>query len=180
MALQSLFEALPGELNIAFVVILHLPPGQTSWLAGLVARWTSLAVRAAEDGGRPEPNCIYIPRPDDILTIEQGVFRTRPIEGGDRRPGIDTIDAFLESLATDQGSRAIAVILSGTGMDATAGAVRVRQAGGIVIVRDPLTALHDGMPKAVITRGVADYVLPVGAKQRLFGAYFRATARWPS
>jgi two-component system CheB/CheR fusion protein len=165
-ALQSLFEALPGGVNSAFIVILHLPPRQTSQLAELVARWTSLPVHAAEDGGRPDPNCIYIPRPDDILTIEQGVFRTRPIEGGGRRPGIDTIDAFLESLATDQGSRAIAVILSGTGMDGTAGAVRVRQAGGIVIAQDPLTALHDGMPKAAITRGVADYVLPAGAIPR--------------
>jgi two-component system, chemotaxis family, CheB/CheR fusion protein len=163
MALRSLFEALPGEVNIAFVVILHLPPGQTSRLAGLVASWASMPVRTAEDGGRPEPNCIYVPRPDDILTIEQGVFRTRAIEGGGRRPGIDTIDAFLESLATDQGSRAIAVILSGTGTDGTAGAIRVRQAGGTVIVQDLLTALHDGMPKAVITCGVADYVLPVGA-----------------
>jgi two-component system, chemotaxis family, CheB/CheR fusion protein len=48
-------------------------------------------------------------------------------------------------------------------MDGTAGAVRIRQADGVVIVQDPLTALHDGMPNAVIQRGIHDHILPVGA-----------------
>lgn len=48
-------------------------------------------------------------------------------------------------------------------MDGTAGATFIRQAGGIVIVQDPLTALHDAMPNAVIQRRIHDHVLPAGA-----------------
>ncbi|HEX2828370.1 MAG TPA: chemotaxis protein CheB [Burkholderiales bacterium] len=162
-ALQALCELLPARPDVALVLIQHLPPDRTSRLESLVGKWTSLPVRAAVDGTRPQIDCIYIPSPDHILTLEQGVFRTRPIEGGERRPGIDTIDAFLESLAAEQGTRSIAVILSGTGMDGASGAVRIRQAGGIVLVQDPSTALHDGMPNAVISRGIADHVLPPGA-----------------
>jgi two-component system, chemotaxis family, CheB/CheR fusion protein len=162
-ALQKLFEALRQDLPFAFVLLQHLPAGQPSSLANLVARWTSMSVRSAADGTRPESNCVYVPSPDDILTLEEGVFHTRPAEGGGRRPGIDTIDAFFESLALRKGPRPIAVILSGTGMDGTAGAVRIRQADGVVIVQDPLTALHDGMPSAVIQRGIHDHILPVGA-----------------
>jgi two-component system, chemotaxis family, CheB/CheR fusion protein len=99
--------------------------------------------------------------PDDVLTLETGLFRTRPVEGGNRRPGIDTIDAFLESLAQDSGSRSIAVIFSGTGADGAAGAICIKQAGGVVFVQDPVTAMHDNMPRAVIARGAADYILPV-------------------
>ena len=78
------------------------------------------------------------------------VFRTRPAHGGQRRPGIDTVDAFLESLARERGAQSIAVVLSGTGQDGTAGAVCVKQAGGVVLVQDPLTAMHDSMPRSVI------------------------------
>lgn len=162
-ALQKLFETLPANLPYAFVVLQHLPAEQPSALLPLIEKWSRMRVRAAADGTRPAPHCIYIPAPDRILTLEAGTLRTRAAIGGGRRPGLDTIDAFLESLALRQGARSIAVILSGTGMDGTAGAVRIRQTGGIVIVQDPLTALHDGMPNAVIRRGIHDHVLPVSA-----------------
>ena len=97
------------------------------------------------------------------MTLENGVFRTRPVESGSRRPGNDTIDAFFESLATELGDRAIAVVLTGTGSDGAAGALRIKQAGGIVLVQDPATAMYDGMPLAVIGCGAADQILPIGA-----------------
>ncbi|SAK99766.1 signal transduction histidine kinase with CheB and CheR activity [Caballeronia fortuita] len=162
-ALQKLFERLPVSIPFALVVLQHLPADKTSGLANLIARWTRLPVRAATDGTRPVANCVYVPSPDRILTLEDGVFRTRPAEGGERRPGIDTIDSFLESLSQREAPRSLAVILSGTGMDGAAGALRIRQAGGVVIVQDPLTALYDGMPNAVIQRGIHDHILPLAA-----------------
>lgn len=162
-ALQKLFSGLPAEVPFALVVLQHLPLGQPSGLASLIAKWTPMYVRVAADGTRPEVNCVFIPSPDNILTLECGIFRTRPAEGGGRRPGIDTIDAFLESLVLHPNPRPVAVILSGTGMDGTAGAICLRQAGGVVIVQDPLTAMHDGMPGAVVQRGLHDHVLPVSA-----------------
>lgn len=98
-ALQKLFEGLPASFPGALVVLQHLPPSHRSGLPNLIARWTRLPVRLATDGMRPEADTVYIPSPDQILTVENGVFRTRPAEGGGRRPGIDMIDAFLESLA---------------------------------------------------------------------------------
>ncbi|MDR5817284.1 CheR family methyltransferase [Caballeronia sp. LZ033] len=162
-ALQRLFEGLPGNLPYALVVLQHLPAGLPSGLPGLIARWTRMPVQRAIGGARPKAGTIYIPSPDDILTLEHDVFETRPLEGGGRRPGIDTIDCFLESLALRTEPPPVAVILSGTGMDGTAGATLVRQAGGIVIVQDPLTALHDAMPNSVIQRHVHDHVLHAGA-----------------
>ncbi|MDR5761245.1 chemotaxis protein CheB [Caballeronia sp. LZ035] len=162
-ALQRLFEGLPANLPCALVVLQHLPAGLPSALPGLIAKWTHLPVERAVDGARPKAGTIYIPSPDDILTIERDVFHTRALEGGGRRPGIDTIDCFLESLALRTEPPPVAVILSGTGMDGTAGATLIRQAGGIVIVQDPLTALHDAMPNAVIQRRIHDHVLPAGA-----------------
>ncbi|WP_250528628.1 CheR family methyltransferase [Caballeronia sp. ATUFL_F1_KS4A] len=162
-ALQKLFRGLPAPVPFAIVVLQHLPAGSPSALPALIAKCTHLPVRAATAGVRPEANRVYFPSPEHVLTLEDGVFATRPAQGGSRRPGIDTIDSFLESLALREQPPSIAVILSGTGMDGTAGAVRIRQAGGVVIVQDPLTALHDGMPNAVIRRGIHHHILPVGA-----------------
>jgi two-component system CheB/CheR fusion protein len=162
MALQSLFQALRPDSNLTFVVIQHLLPGKPSRLTKIIANRTAMRVCQAEEGIRPERNCVYIASPNDVLTLENGVFHIRPFEGGARRPGIDTIDAFFESLAEDCGPNAIAVVLSGTGTDGAAGAIRIKQAGGMVFAQDPVTALHDGMPLAVIEADVADHILPVG------------------
>ena len=161
-AMHCLLQALPADLALALVIVQHLLPGESSPLVNLVSKWTLLPVCAAINGERPEPNHLYVASPDDVLTLEGGLFRTRPVEGGSRRPGIDTIDAFLESLAHDRGAHALAAILCGTGTDGAAGAICVKRAGGVVLVQDPVTTMNDSMPRAVISSGAADYILPVG------------------
>jgi two-component system CheB/CheR fusion protein len=49
------------------------------------------------------------------------------------------IDAFLRSLAEDQGERAVGIILSGTGTDGTLGLRAILGAGGMCLVQDPAT-----------------------------------------
>jgi two-component system CheB/CheR fusion protein len=53
----------------------------------------------------------------------------------------------------------VAVILSGTGSDGTKGAEAIQQAGGLVLVQDPLSAKFDGMPNSAIAAGHADFIL---------------------
>lgn len=162
-ALKSLLLDVSAKPNFALVLLQHFQPGQSSHLTDLVSTWTSMPTCEATEGLRPVCNSVYVAKPDEVLTIEQGIFRTKPAEGGARRAGIDTIDSFFESLATDYGPQAIAVVLSGTGTDGTAGAISIKQAGGIVIVQAPLTAMYQEMPIGVIACGAADYILPVGA-----------------
>jgi two-component system CheB/CheR fusion protein len=71
------------------------------------------------------------------------------------------IDAFLRSLAEDQGEKSIGVILSGTGTDGTLGLRAILGAGGVSFVQDPATAKYDGMPTSAIQAGYATHVLPV-------------------
>jgi two-component system CheB/CheR fusion protein len=71
------------------------------------------------------------------------------------------IDAFLRSLAEDQGEKAIGIILSGTGTDGTLGLRAIQGAGGITLVQEPSTAKYDGMPVSAIHAGYATYTLPV-------------------
>ncbi len=70
------------------------------------------------------------------------------------------IDAFLRSLAEDQGEKAIGIILSGTGTDGTLGLRAIIGAGGIALVQDPATAKYDGMPTSAIRAGYSTRVMP--------------------
>jgi len=162
-AIQSLLKHIPATANLTLVVIQHSVPDKPSQLATLIGKWTAMPVREPNDGMKVEPHCIYVARPDRILGLKDGMFVTRPFGLPVAGAGIDTIDSFFESLAEDFGPRAVAVVLSGTGADGAAGAVRIKQAGGMVLVQDPTTAMYDGMPNAAIANGGADHILPLSA-----------------
>jgi len=68
-------------------------------------------------------------------------------------------DLLFESAAAAYGTRAIAVVLSGTGSDGAMGVKAVKKMGGTVIVQS--LAEFDGMPSAALATGLADFVLPL-------------------
>lgn len=178
--IQQLFEALGAELPFAFIVLQHLPPGSPSGLSGLLQRWTAMPVQAAERGSHPWPARVHLPSPDAILTLEDSRFHTRPADGGQRRPGTDAIDAFLESLSPLDAARTVTVILSGSGMDGTAGAIHIRQCGGTVIVQDPATAAYESMPNAISQRGLHQLALPVEGIARYLRECAAPDHAWPT
>jgi two-component system chemotaxis response regulator CheB len=77
---------------------------------------------------------------------------------------------LLESAAKVFDDRVIAVVLTGSGMDATDGIQSVKAQGGIVIAQDRATSEYFGMPGAAVRTGVVDYVLPIEAIGQMLGA----------
>ena len=70
------------------------------------------------------------------------------------------VDAFLRSLAVGRRSRAVGVVLSGSGSDGALGVQAIKAAGGIAFAQDPGSARRDGMPLAAAATGVVDFILP--------------------
>jgi len=68
---------------------------------------------------------------------------------------------FAALAAEECGTRAICVILSGTGADGSLGLKVIKEKGGFVIAQDPGEAGYDGMPRSAIMTGAVDLVLPV-------------------
>jgi two-component system CheB/CheR fusion protein len=69
------------------------------------------------------------------------------------------VDAFFRSLASDQGERAIGIVLSGAGSDGTAGLRMIKEHGGLTVAQAPETAKFDSMPQSAIAAGLVDFVL---------------------
>ena len=156
-AIHEFFDNMPSNGNFSFVIIQHLSPDYKSLLVELVAKHTNMKVVEAEHDTLIEKDYVYVIPNNKLLTIED--HRLRLSEKNFEKAPNTAIDTFLHSLADDQGSKAIAIILSGTGTDGTRGIAAIQNAGGMVLVQDPISAKFDGMPNSAIASGNVDYIL---------------------
>lgn len=157
-ALEEFFQEMPIDCGLAFVVIQHLSPDYKSLMVELLSKKTKLSVQRAEDGVPVQPGCIYLIPPKKNMTIFHGalILEEQKKTGPINLP----IDIFFQSLAVDQGERAVGIVLSGTGSDGTRGVRRIKEMGGMIMVQDEESAQFDGMPRAAKSTGTADYILP--------------------
>jgi two-component system CheB/CheR fusion protein len=158
-AIEAFFKAMPPDSGVAFVVIQHLSPDHKSLMAELLSKRTRMPVHRAEDGERVEPNSVYLIPPNKNLRLFHG--RIILSEQDRESRGINLpIDIFFRSLAEDQGAKAIAIVLSGTGSDGTSGIRAIKEELGMAMVQVEETAAFDGMPRSAIATGLVDYILP--------------------
>jgi two-component system CheB/CheR fusion protein len=159
-ALERLFQSMPSDTGMAFVVVQHLSPDFKSLMNELLARWTDMPVHVVEDRMPVAANQIFLMPPQKEMIISDGKLLLTAREPSDelRLP----IDQFFRSLARDAGEHSIAVVLSGTGSDGSRGIRDVHEAGGHVIVQSDETAKFNGMPKSAIETGVVDAILAPG------------------
>jgi two-component system CheB/CheR fusion protein len=156
-ALQAFFEALPGNTNAAFVVVVHLDPASRSELSGILATRTSMPVIQVRAKESLQPNRVYVIPPDRRLDVSDHEISASEFDQprGHRAP----IDLFFRSLA--EHGDGFAVVLTGAGADGAIGVKAVKEAGGIILVQDPDEAEYPSMPRSAIATGTADFVLPV-------------------
>ena len=110
-AFELFFSKMPPDSGMAFILIPHLDPSRVSMLPELLRKYTEMPLLQANDGTKVERDTIYIIPPNKKMAINHGTLvLTEPTEPrGLRLP----IDGFFRSLAEDQGSNAIGIILSG-------------------------------------------------------------------
>jgi two-component system CheB/CheR fusion protein len=134
-AALQLFEHLPEQPGMAFVVVLHLSPEHESHAAAILQRATRMPVVQVTRTEAIQVNHVYVIAPalhlamdDGKLVVEtQGRPRGRPV----------AIDLFFRTLAQTHQERAIAVVLSGTGSDGALGLGEVKAQGGVSIAQAP-------------------------------------------
>jgi len=159
-ALSRVLTELPADFPAALLVVQHLDPHHRSLMADILGRRTALRVKQAAEGDRFLPGTVYVAppdrhllvNPDDTLSLSRSelVHFVRP-----------SADLLFESVAATSKQRAIAVVLTGTGVDGTMGVRAIKKMGGTVIVQNQQTSEFFGMPSAAIQTGCADFILPL-------------------
>ena len=141
---------------MAFVIVQHLDPHHASRLPNLLGKMTAMPVSEIARTTTPKPNTVYVQPPNKCVIAKDGaltlVRRTERLNVA--------IDHFFESLAEERGSRAIGIVLSGTGSDGTAGLRAIKAAGGLTFAQTEESAKFDAMPRSAIRSGFVDLVLP--------------------
>ncbi|MBV9281157.1 MAG: chemotaxis protein CheB [Chloroflexi bacterium] len=162
-ALRTVVTGLPHDFPVPILIVQHLSDRVPSHLVEILrarsrlpAHWIGQGQRAAERGVwvAPPGYHVSIRRWTGRLTLS----RTEPVNFV--RPSADVL---LQSAADCYGDRLLAVILTGSGRDGTAGAAAVKRRGGRVLAQSVTTCAARGMPASAIVGGSVDLVLPLDA-----------------
>lgn len=155
--LSEMMRALPPDTGMAFVLVQHLDPTHVSMLRDILSKATAMPVLEVHDNMPVEPNHVYVIPRNTNMELRHGVLQLWPRT--EARGMFRPIDVFLRSLATEQGHKAIGVILSGGATDGTLGLEEIKAEGGVTFAQDA-TAQQESMPRSAIASGVVDFVLP--------------------
>lgn len=160
-ALRSFVAALPGSLDAAVCVVLHIPRAGTSALPHILSRAGRLPVRHATDGCRLEAGTIYVAPPNFHVLVTDGRLRLSrgPTENG-HRPAVDPL---FRSAARAWGSAVVGVVLSGSRDDGAFGLATIVQHGGAGLVQAPDEALYPSMPLQAAELAPTARAMPVAA-----------------
>src|SRR6266704_2262142 len=161
-AAMEFLRNLPQKTGMAFVIVQHLDPHHASRLSNLLGKVTAMPVSEVTQTTTPKPNTVYVQPPNKCVIAKDGMLTVVQRE---ERLNV-AIDHFFESLAEECGSRAIGIVLSGTGSDGTAGLRAIKAAGGLTFAQTEASAKFDAMPRSAIRSGFVDVVLAPDAIAR--------------
>jgi two-component system CheB/CheR fusion protein len=160
-AIQTLFDYIPNNTGMAFIIVQHLSPDFKSLMPELLSKHTKMQIFTAEDKQTIKPNCIYLNQRSKNLHVKESELYL--LDKGPKHNLNLPIDIFFHTLGEEYKEKSIGVILSGTGSDGSRGIKTIKEGGGTIIVQDPISAQFDGMPNSAIATNTADYIL--GPKQ---------------
>lgn len=162
-ALGAILPQLPAAFPLPILVVQHMPPLFTRFLAERLCASCRLAVKEASQGDPVAAGTILI-APGDFHMKVTG-------NGGEGRICLDqsppqnscrpAVDALFSSIGLAYGGAVIAVILTGMGQDGLRGAEILKTQGASILAQDEASSVVWGMPGAVVNAGLADCVLPL-------------------
>jgi two-component system chemotaxis response regulator CheB len=159
-ALSSLLPGLAADYPLPILIVVHLPPDNSSLFAELFRARCAIQVREAEDKEPIKLGVAYFAPPDYHLLVEDD--RRLSLSGDEpvlfSRPSIDVL---FESAADAYHCGLIGVVLTGANSDGAQGLKAVVEAGGAAIVQSPGSAYATAMPEAAIRACPEARILPL-------------------
>ncbi len=162
-ALAEVLPAIPHDFPVPVLVVQHMPPTFTRFLAQRLSSICSLPVEEAAGGEVLKPGTIWVAPGGFHLsvsgnTITRTLATTVDPPENSCRPAVDVL---FRSLVPAFSNHTLAVVLTGMGQDGLRGCQMLADAGSQIIAQDEATSIVWGMPGFVARAGLADAVLPL-------------------
>jgi two-component system chemotaxis response regulator CheB len=162
-ALGAILPQLPAEFPLPILIVQHMPPLFTRFLAERLCTSCRLSVKEASQGDQVVAGTILIAPGDFHLKVAGNgsgahVCLDQSPPQNSCRPAVD---ALFSSVGEAYGGAVIAVILTGMGQDGLRGAEILKAQGASILAQDEATSVVWGMPGAIVNAGLADCVLPL-------------------
>jgi two-component system, chemotaxis family, protein-glutamate methylesterase/glutaminase len=162
-ALQYVLSQIPADFPATILIVQHMPEGFTEMFAKRLDECCALDVQEAHSGdlllaGRvlicPGNRHLMVRRMPrgDMAVLSDG----SPVNG--HRPSVDVL---FHSVAQQFGLTAVGLLMTGMGEDGAEGLGALKAAGGVTVAQSEDTCVVSGMPRAAITKGYADRVIPL-------------------
>jgi two-component system chemotaxis response regulator CheB len=162
-ALASIMPQIPRDFPVPIVIVQHMPPLFTKFLADRLTVIGNLPVAEARHGAALTPGSVWIAPGDWHMTVERGAdgMTIRTSQAPPENSCRPAVDVLFRSVVAAYGRRVLAVVLTGMGQDGLRGCELIHEAGGQVIVQDESSSVVWGMPGYVAHAGLAQRVLPL-------------------
>lgn len=162
-ALAELLPVIPPDFPVPILIVQHMPPSFTRFLAQRLSTQARVAVEEACEGDELRAGKAWIAPGDYHMVVSRdgngahiGINREPPENSC--RPSVDVL---FRSLADHYPGRVLAVVLTGMGQDGLRGCESLAAAQAQIVVQDEVTSVVWGMPGFVARAGLANAVLPL-------------------
>jgi two-component system chemotaxis response regulator CheB len=163
-ALADLIPLLPLNFPVPLVIVQHMPPIFTKFLADRLSAKSQIPVMEAANHQELLPGHAYIAPGDFHMMVERSKdgVRIRTQQEQPENSCRPAVDVLFRSIAEVYRGDGLAVVMTGMGQDGLRGCGRIREVGGQILAQDEATSVVWGMPGYVANAGLADVVLPLG------------------
>lgn len=162
-ALAELFAEFPADFAVPILVVQHMPPMFTQFLAERLTKNSKVPTVEAKSNSELEPGKAWVAPGDHHLVIvrDGSRVRTKVTQEPQENACRPAVDPLFRSVASIYGRNCLAVVLTGMGQDGLRGCEAIRAAGGQILAQDEASSVVWGMPGFVARAGLADKVLPL-------------------
>ena len=162
-ALATVLPAIPSGFPVPVLIVQHMPPAFTRFLAQRLNVLCPLPVGEAAPGDLASPGTIRVAPGDHHLAVarDREAVRLQITQGPAENSCRPSADVLFRSAAQVFSNRVLAVVLTGMGQDGLRGCEALADLGAAIMVQDEATSVVWGMPGFVAKAGLADAILPL-------------------
>ncbi|KKL72507.1 hypothetical protein LCGC14_2084220 [marine sediment metagenome] len=163
-ALTRIIPLIPPSFPLPVLIVLHMPVHFTASMASDLNKKSNLTVKESVEGDVLKPGYVFLARGGQHMTVKKGAGGQYFLQHNDDPPEHGcrpSVDALFRSVSETFKESAIAVILTGMGIDGAKGMGLIKQSGSMTIAQDEESSVVWGMPEAAVKAGIVDEVLPL-------------------